>query len=79
METPIATIGQLPTSPSDRLNDNFTWVEIFVELGKLLSARNFMDFDGNISEIEGKLKDLENKIIRFKILLTLNPPCENNL
>ena len=30
METPIATIGQLPTSPSDRLNDNFTWVEIFV-------------------------------------------------
>lgn len=30
METPIATIGQLPTNPSDRLNDNFTWVEIFV-------------------------------------------------
>jgi len=30
METPIATVGQLPTNPSDRLNDNFTWVEIFV-------------------------------------------------
>jgi hypothetical protein len=30
MENPIATIGQLPTNPSDRLNDNFTWVEIFV-------------------------------------------------
>ena len=30
METPIATIGQLPSSPSDRLNNNFAWVEIFV-------------------------------------------------
>jgi hypothetical protein len=30
METPVATIGQLPSNPSDRLNDNFTWVEIFV-------------------------------------------------
>ena len=39
-----------------------TWVEIFVELGKLLSARNFMDFEGNISELECKLEDLETKI-----------------
>ena len=39
-----------------------TWVEIFVELGKLLSARNFMDFEGNISELECKLENLENKI-----------------
>ncbi len=39
-----------------------TWVEIFVELGKLLSARNFMDFEGNISELECKLEDLEIKI-----------------
>ena len=30
METPIATIGLLPSSPSDRLNNNFAWVEIFV-------------------------------------------------
>ena len=39
-----------------------TWVEIFVELGKLLSARNFMDFEGNISELECKLEDLERNI-----------------
>ncbi len=39
-----------------------TWIEIFVELGKLLSARNFMDFEGNISELECKIEDLENKI-----------------
>ena len=30
METPIATIGLLPSSPSDRLNNNFAWVEFFV-------------------------------------------------
>ena len=39
-----------------------TWIEIFVELGKLLSARNFTDFEGNISELECKLEDLESKI-----------------
>lgn len=39
-----------------------TWSEIFVELGKTLAARNFMDFEGNISELECKLNDLENKI-----------------
>ena len=39
-----------------------TWSEIFVELGKTLAARNFMDFEGNISELEFKLNDLENKI-----------------
>jgi len=39
-----------------------TWVEIFVELGKLLSARNFMDYEGNISELECKLESLEQKI-----------------
>lgn len=30
MELPIATIGELPVNPSDRLNNNFAWVEIFV-------------------------------------------------
>lgn len=39
-----------------------TWVEIFIELGKLLSARNFTDFEGNISELECKLEDLERNI-----------------
>jgi len=39
-----------------------SWEEIFVELGKTLAARNFMDFEGNISELECKIEDLENKI-----------------
>ena len=44
-----------------------TWIEIFVELGKLLSARNFMDFEGNISEFECKLETLSKRI---------NPPTQ---
>ena len=39
-----------------------SWIEIFVELGKLLSAKNFLDFKGNISELECKLENLENTI-----------------
>ena len=39
-----------------------TWVEIFVKLGKLLAAKNFTDFEGNISELECRLDDLEKKI-----------------
>ena len=30
MDIPTATIGELPVNPSDRLNNNFAWVEIFV-------------------------------------------------
>ena len=29
-----------------------TWEQIFVKIGNLLAARNFMDFEGNISELE---------------------------
>ena len=39
-----------------------SWEEIFIELGKLLSARNFMDFEGNISELECKIENLERTI-----------------
>ena len=39
-----------------------SWEQIWVNLGTLLAARNFMDFEGNISELEVKLEDLENKI-----------------
>jgi len=39
-----------------------TWIEIFVKLGKLLAAKNFMDFEVDISELECKIQDLENKI-----------------
>lgn len=39
-----------------------TWVEIFVELWKLLSARNFLDFEGKISELEVIVQNIEKKI-----------------
>lgn len=39
-----------------------SWEQIFVEVGKLLAARNFYDFEGNVSELECKLEDLEKKI-----------------
>lgn len=39
-----------------------SWEEIFVEIGKILAARNFMDFEGNISGLECKIEELENKI-----------------
>ncbi len=39
-----------------------SWEEIFVEIGKLLAAKNFMDFKGNLSELECKVNNLEEKI-----------------
>ena len=39
-----------------------SWESIFVELGKLLACRDFRDIEGNVSEIECKLQDLETKI-----------------
>lgn len=43
-----------------------SWAEIFVELGKVLAARNFMDCTGDIESIRNGLKDLENKIEEIK-------------
>ena len=34
-----------------------TWEQIFIEVGKLLVARNFMDFEGNLSELESKIEN----------------------
>ena len=39
-----------------------SWEEIFVEVGKLLAARTFYDFEGNISELECAVKDLQEKL-----------------
>ena len=44
-----------------------TWVEIFVELGKLLAARNFKSFEGRISELEVTVGGLEESIIRQEV------------
>jgi len=39
-----------------------TWEEIFVEVGKLLAARNFMDYEGNISELQCAVSEIKNEI-----------------
>ena len=39
-----------------------SWEEIFTHVGTLLAARNFYDFEGNISELGCKLEELERKI-----------------
>lgn len=39
-----------------------TWEEVFVEVGKLLAARTFYDLEGNVSELECKIEDLEKRI-----------------
>lgn len=39
-----------------------SWEEIFVEMGKILAARDFRDFEGNVSELECKLQDLERRL-----------------
>ena len=54
-----------PNSPyrtTDREVISPSWEQIFVEVGRLLAARNFMDYEGNISELECKLENLEEKI-----------------
>lgn len=47
----------------DREPADISWEQIFVELGKLLSARTFYDFDGNISELQCKLENLEKEFM----------------
>jgi hypothetical protein len=42
--------------------EDITWEDVFVEIGRLLAARNFTDLEGNISEIETKIEDLERKL-----------------
>ena len=39
-----------------------TWIEIFVEIGKLLAARTFYNFKGNLSELQCKVESLTRKI-----------------
>ena len=41
-----------------------SWEQIFVEVGKLLACRNFYDLEGNVSELECKLEDLEKRLIK---------------
>jgi hypothetical protein len=39
-----------------------TWEQVFVEIGKLKSLADFRDYEGNLSELECKLEDLEKRI-----------------
>lgn len=57
---PIPITGRAFFSLDDDLEE-LSWAQIFIELGKLLSARNFYDFEGNLSEIESRLEDIEKR------------------
>lgn len=50
---------------SDRYGERemltYSWFEIFREVGKLLAARTFYDIEGNVSELEVKVKQLEER------------------
>lgn len=37
-----------------------TWIEVFVELGKILNLRDVRDFEGNVSELECRIEKLEH-------------------
>ena len=41
-----------------------SWEQIFVEVGKLLAARTFYNLEGNVSELECKLEDLEKRLLK---------------
>ena len=43
-----------------------SWEQIFVEIGKLLNASKFIDFENNVSELKHKFEDLEKKIITYE-------------
>lgn len=38
-----------------------TWEQIWVNLGSLLASRNFLDFSGNVRDLQTKVEALENK------------------
>jgi len=39
-----------------------SWESIFVEIGRLKAARDFIDFEGNISELEYAVEDLKKRV-----------------
>ena len=52
------------TQKRDKILRNPGWAEIFAELGRLQSARTFYDIEGNVSELECKLEDLEKRLLK---------------
>ena|SRR3990167_6462148 len=54
-----------PYNPYDNNIKEFldpTWPEIYIQMGKLLATKSFMDFEGNVSQLERKLADVEKNI-----------------
>jgi hypothetical protein len=39
-----------------------TWSEVYVELGKILAARDFRNWEGNISELEVAVENMRRQI-----------------
>lgn len=40
----------------------YSWAQIFAELGKLLAARTFYDLEGNVSECEFAIKQINESL-----------------
>ncbi len=51
----------------DRKLKSPSWEEIFVEVGKLLSARTFYDLEGNVSENKCAIGDLRRLIEEIEV------------
>lgn len=43
-----------------------TWSEIFIEVGKLRAARTFYDLEGNVSECECAIEDMNKRLIKIE-------------
>ena len=50
-----------------------SWEQIWVNLGTLLTAQNFMEFEGDISELKIRLQNFEEKITKEFSQLSKNP------
>lgn len=38
-----------------------TWTQIYIEIGRLLAARSFVDFEGKVSGLEVRVETLERR------------------
>ena len=54
---------------TNKERETLTWPEIYFEIGKITVAKTFLDFDGNISELECAVGDLKMDLKNL-----INPP-----
>jgi malate synthase len=50
----------------ERLPIDPSWEQIFTEIGKLLAAKTFYDLEGNVSELECAIEDIQKTLKDWK-------------